>query len=180
MAMIRPFGEMQNQMERMFSDMFSMLGPTEEFYRPFAPGASAQQRGWVPAVEISETDDEYCIRAEVPGIQPENVDVEVAGNAVTISGRTQQEQEQQQGRLHRSELRYGQFMRRLVLPNDVQSEQASASFRNGILELHLPKAEESRRRRIKVSAEGGASQQLSGGQQQQQAGGQQRPGQTQR
>lgn len=149
MSLIRPLVEMQSQMDRLFSDLTQSVGfPTrEEFTR-----SATEPRIWMPPIEVSETEEEYCIYAEIPGVKPDDLNVEVTGNILTISGESREEHREEKRNIHRCEIQYGRFLRRIPLPGEVRSENAKAEFKNGLLELHLPKAEESKRKRIKVSA----------------------------
>ncbi len=144
MAMTRPFTDIRDQMDRLFSELTEDLG-----FRPMLRRTPGQE-AWIPPVELSETENEYVIKAEMPGVKPEDIDVDVVGNNVTICGETREEKEEQGKNIYRSELRYGQFMRRVPLPGNVKSENAHAEFHHGLLELHLPKMEESKRKKIKV------------------------------
>ena len=146
MAMTRPFTDIRDQMDRLFSELTEDLG-----FRPMVRGMQGQEV-WIPPVEISETENEYVVKAEMPGMNPEDIEVDVVGNNVTICGETRDEKEEKGKNIYRSELRYGQFMRRVPLPGNVKSEDAHAEFHHGLLELRLPKMEESRRKKIKIQA----------------------------
>ena len=108
-------------------------------------------RSWGLAVDMFETDDQLVVKASVPGVKPENLDVTVQGETLTIKGDMKEEREdQQQGRYHFRERRQGAFSRTLSLPFPIQSDKVQASFENGVLTLTLPKAETIRPRTIKV------------------------------
>lgn len=96
---------------------------------------------WIPAVDISETDAEYIVRVELPGIEKKDVKVSVSGDVLWIQGERRQEKEEETERHHRVERAYGSFLRTFALPDDVQDEKLSAEFRNGVLHVRLPKAE---------------------------------------
>lgn len=150
MSLIRPLVEMQNQMDRLFGDITQGFNfPREEYGTRLHP---QEQRVWMPAIELSETDNEYVLSAEVPGVQPDKLDIEVTGNILTISGESQSERKEEGRNVHRSEFRYGRFLRRIQLPGEVKSENAKAEFKNGVLELHLPKSEAGKSRKIKVQS----------------------------
>lgn len=152
MSLMRPFTDIQSQMDRLFSDISQSIG------LPYEVSTSRQVeplggRMWMPSIEISENDNDIKISAEIPGVKPEEIDVEVSGNQVTISGEYRHEEKRTEGRnVHRSEFRYGRFLRRIPLPSEVKSENAKAEFHHGILELTLPKAEESKRRKLKIQS----------------------------
>jgi HSP20 family protein len=137
-----PFRELvslRDAMDRLFE---------ESFVRPF---------GWVSPVESAmaldmyETDDNLVIKAALPGVLPENVDVTIEGDRLRIEGEVKADEEMDKGKVHIRERRYGKFSRVILLPTDVQSDKAKAEFKDGILTLTLPKAEELKPKRIKIS-----------------------------
>ncbi len=107
-------------------------------------------RAWGLAVDMYETNDHLVVKASVPGVKPENLDITVQGETLTIKGEMKDEQEEKQGRYHFRERRYGAFSRTLTLPFPIQSDKVTANFEDGVLTLTLPKAEEIRPRTIKV------------------------------
>ena len=142
-----PFREMMSlrqAMDRLFEDAL---------VRPFSPGGWGEE-GALGGLDIDlyEKDDDLVVEAGLPGVKPEDVDISVQNNVLTIRGETGQEQEGTRGRWHQRERRYGSFFRRIQLPAPVQIEKAEAKFDNGVLRLRLPKAEEARERRIPISA----------------------------
>ena len=143
-----PWGEMlslRQAMDRLFEDAF---------IRP-----RGGQEGWGGRemlgleTDCYERDDELVVTAALPGVKPENVDVAIQGNVLTIRGETSEESEQgeQEGRWHQRERRFGSYFRQIQLPVQVNAEQAEARFENGVLRLTLPKAEEARERRIQIA-----------------------------
>jgi HSP20 family protein len=147
MSMIRwePFDEMMSireSMDRLFEDFFSR--------RPRQAGPLV----WQPAVEISETETEIIVKAELPGIDPKNVEVNVTGDVLTIKGEAKAEQEDKRRNYYRRELRYGSFQRMIALPIEVKGDETKATFRHGILEIKVPKAERVRPKAVKVEVEG--------------------------
>jgi HSP20 family protein len=147
MSIIRwdPFDEimsMRESMDRLFEDFFSR--------RPRQSGPLV----WQPAVEISETDAEVVVKAELPGIDPKHVEVNVTGDTLTIKGEAKAEQEEKRRNYYRRELRYGAFQRAIALPIEVKGDEAKATFRHGILEIRVPKAERVRPKSVKVEVEG--------------------------
>ena len=146
MSMIRwePFDEMMSMresMDRLFEDFFSR--------RPRQAGPLV----WQPAVEIWETDTDIMVKAELPGIDPKNVEVNVTGDVLTIKGEAKTAQEEKRRNYYRRELRYGAFQRAIALPIEVKGDEAKATFRHGILEVKVPKAERVRPRSVKVEVE---------------------------
>lgn len=106
--------------------------------------------GKFPRVDIIDRDDEIMVRAEVPGVDKKDLDVSVTDNTVCIKGSTRHEEKEEKGEYFRSELVSGSFSRTLALPGAVDSAKAKATFKGGVLELVLPKIEESKRHSIKV------------------------------
>lgn len=139
-----PFREMMNlrsQMDRMLSDWPNAL-----------PGTGEGESGsWqrLP-LDVSESDQAYTVRASIPGINPEEMEISVQNNVLTIRGETKSEEERQGDRWHLRERRTGQFQRTITLPNNVDSNQVGAVYENGVLTLNLPKTEEAKPRRINV------------------------------
>lgn len=146
MTIIRwePFDEMMSMresMDRLFEDFFTR--------RPRTSGPLV----WQPAVEVFETDNEVVVKAELPGMDPKNVSVTVTGDGLTIKGEAKVEQEDKGRNYYRRELRYGSFQRTIPLPTEVKSEETKAAFRNGILEVKVPKAERVKPKTVRVEVE---------------------------
>ncbi len=133
-----PFREMmslRNAMDRLFEEGF--MGPL----------AGAPSR---VAIDMYQTDSDVVIKASLPGIKPEDVEITCAGETCTIRGETKAEREQKREDYLLQERRYGSFSRTISLPVSVRTEQAEATFENGVLTLRLPKAPEARPRRIQL------------------------------
>ena len=120
----------------------------ESFVRPTA-GQGGQN--FVPALDLSETAEGYLVEAALPGIKPEDVEVTVENNVLTIKGETRQEVDQQKRNFHRIERRFGSFQRTIGLPTTVKADAIQASLTNGVLRLEIPKAEEVKPRKISVN-----------------------------
>ena len=106
------------------------------------------------AVDMYETDDAVVVKTAIPGIDPEDLDVSIVGDTLTIRGETKAEEEIKKENYIRRECRRGSFCRSLVIPISVVADEAEAEFENGILTLTLPKAEEVKPKMIKVKAKG--------------------------
>lgn len=113
-------------------------------------GESAGPRMWSPAVDVVEQPDAIVVKAELPGIAPDQIDIEVDDNVLTIRGERKFEEQVEEGRFYRLERSYGHFQRSLGLPQGVRSDDISASFDHGVLEVRVPKAEEVKPRKIAV------------------------------
>jgi len=106
---------------------------------------------WSPSLDVSETDEAVVVHAEIPGIDPKELDISVVGDTLTIRGEKGDEAEQSGRTYHRVERRYGSFTRSLVLPAAVEPDQVTATAKQGVLEIRLPKSQESRAKRIEVT-----------------------------
>ena len=122
-------------------------------FEPYSRVASPESvSGWFPLVDIHDDADRVILRAEVPGIAQEDIEVQVESGTLTIRGEKKQENETDTDGTHRVERFYGSFSRSFVLPATVDAERVSATCRNGVLELMIPKAETAKPRKIKVQA----------------------------
>jgi HSP20 family protein len=142
----------QNTFDQMFEDSFN---------RTFAPWANQEDGGWQNLdLDVSENEDNLLIEASLPGINPDDVEISVHNNILTIKGETKFERENGDGKngqdednkYHLRERRYGSFYRTVQLPLEVNADQAEANFKNGVLHLTLPKVEEVKPKRISVKA----------------------------
>lgn len=144
---LSPFEEM----ERLFEGFMSghLLRPFRWDWPSWGEPMSLLENR-LPRVDIIDRDDEIVLRAEMPGVEKKDLDVSLTDNTVTIKGRTYQEQREEQGNYYRSEMSRGAFARTVTLPGDVEGAKAKATFKDGVLELSLPKTETSKRRSITV------------------------------
>ena len=114
-------------------------------------------------VDVYETDDEVMVKASLPGVQPDKVEISVTGNKLTIKGESSEESDETGSTYHRQELRRGAFYRALRLPSRVDADQADATFENGVLSLRLPKAADVRPKVIEVKAKTGKAKAVTAG-----------------
>ncbi len=105
---------------------------------------------WAPAVDVMETDDEFQIRAELPGVEKKDVKLSVENGVLLISGHREQEKEEKGKRYHKIERAYGNFARSFTVPETVDAEKVTAEFKNGVLTVRLPKSEKARPKSIEV------------------------------
>jgi HSP20 family protein len=105
---------------------------------------------WIPAVDISESEGEYLIKAELPGVKKEDIKVTLQEGVLTIQGERKQEKEEKGRKYHRIERSYGTFMRSFTLPDSVDDSKVSAEFKDGLLYLHVPKSEKAKPKAIEV------------------------------
>ena len=119
-----------------------------------SPGLlGGQTSGMAPGVEMSETENEYIVQASLPGIKPDDVNISIHNNVLSIEGERKEEQERKEGeRVLFSEHRYGRFSRAFSLPAAVDADHAEAEFQHGMLRLTIPKAEAAKPKQIKIQA----------------------------
>lgn len=141
LAPIRDMLSLREAMDRLFD---------ESFVRPF--GSPAFTSGYGVALDVQTEKDEYVVRANVPGLRPEDLHVEIVDNTVTIRGEIKEESKTEQDNFLLQERRYGQFSRGLTLPTSLDHSKAEATIENGVLTLRIPKAEEARPKMITVKA----------------------------
>ena len=127
--------------------------PLRARLRRYSGEEEGMRGAWLPPVDIRETKDAIEIMAELPGVDAENVDVSVEGNVLTIRGERRQEQVREDETFHRVERSYGMFERSFTLPRSVNAEKVSASYRDGILTVTVPKREEAKPKTVKVQVE---------------------------
>ncbi len=118
---------------------------------PFA-GANDAYGSWMPPVDIFERGDDLVIRAEVPGLDKNEIDISVEDNRLVIKGERKREREFNEENAYRLERAFGTFMRSFLLPKTVDSSKISASYTNGVLKVTLPKAEAAKPRKVEVKA----------------------------
>lgn len=112
---------------------------------------SVHSNDWIPAVDITETENEFRFVAEVPGLSKKDIKLSLENNVLMISGEKKNEIKQEGREYHRVERSYGKFERSFRLPRDVKSEQINAKYDNGLLTVTVPKAEEAKPREISIS-----------------------------
>jgi HSP20 family protein len=124
------------------------------FSRQALPQANGKETmvvaDWVPSVDVSETDGDYQIKAELPDVKKEDVKVTVENGVLTIQGERKQEKEEKGKKYHRVERSYGSFVRSFTLPDLVDEEKVKAEFKDGVLNLQLPKSEKAKPKAIEV------------------------------
>lgn len=113
-------------------------------------GRQGMTASWLPSVGVYENDDEMLVDAELPGISPSDLDIRIDNNVLTVSGERKVEDEAKRGRAHREEFCYGTFARSIPLPATIDQEHATAEMKDGVLRVHLPKAEKARARQIQI------------------------------
>lgn len=142
MALIRwePARELRD-MNRLFNTLFE-------------PSAGAVMRRWSPAMDVVETEDNYVLRADLPGVSEGDVKIELDDNVLTISGERKSAHKEAKEGYYRVERAYGSFSRTLKLPEGVDADSISASFDRGVLEVRVPKPEQRKPRRVEIAVGG--------------------------
>ena len=137
-----------------WGDLISLRGAMD---RLFEESFVRPPRGWLlpserrtVALDMYETEDVVVVKASVPGLKPEEIDVTISGDTLTIKGETKEETEEKRRSYIRQEHRYGAFSRSVTLPAGLQTDKAEASFEDGILTLTVPKAEEVKPKTIRI------------------------------
>jgi len=145
MAIVRwePFGDLvtaQRDFGRLFREAFSsQFGETE-----------LSTRSWAPPVDIYETDDDIVLKAELPGVDPKDLEVRVEDNNLYLKGERKFEKEVKEQNYHRIERSYGTFARSFSLPNSISADKVKAEFKDGLLTMTMPKREEAKPKTIKI------------------------------
>jgi HSP20 family protein len=147
MSIIRwePFRELVSNQDR-FNQLFN-----SSFARAFGDQHEISPGAWVPPVDIYETGDSVVLKAELPGVNPDDVEIRVEGSTLYLKGERKFEKEVKEENLHRVERSYGAFTRSFSLPNTINSDKVKAEYQNGILTLTMPKREEAKPRTIKIN-----------------------------
>ncbi len=145
MALVRwePFKEIDS-LQREMNRLFNTLSPNSLVDGEF------EKLSFVPAAEMSETPEAVDIKLEVPGLEAKDLDVEVTADSVSIKGERKSEEKTEENGMTRTEFRYGKFHRVIPLPGRVENANVTAEYKDGILHLVLPKAEEERNKVVKV------------------------------
>lgn len=139
-----PFGllkSFRDEMDRLFEDFFTpwrrrSLLPTEAV--------------WTPELDVYEDENEVVVTADVPGLKPEEIDISISGNTLTIRGEKKREEEKKGKNYYRLERSHGSFSRSVELPVSVDTKKISATYKNGVLEVTLPKVEEAKPKKVKI------------------------------
>ena len=138
---VRELTSLQNDMNRLFNTFFDT---------PSTGNGGTTPRRWIPAMDLVETDEHFVLKADLPGLAEEDVNLEVEDNVLTVSGERKAEHEDKSEGYVRVERSYGAFRRSLTLPEGVDPEGVSARFDKGVLEVHIPKPEERKPRRVAI------------------------------
>jgi HSP20 family protein len=138
----RDLVSIQDELSRLFGRTFG----GSEALRPSVGGV------WMPSMDVYETEDKIVAKLELPGIEPDNVDVSVEDSTLTVSGTREFSNEVKEESYHRVERRYGSFTRAITLPQTADTQQVNANFDNGVLTIEVAKAEKAKPKKIHVKA----------------------------
>ncbi len=144
---LEPFGDVQKmrrEVDRLLADIFA-LGPTRDL--------SPVEMVWEPAVEMFETDAEIVVKAALPNIDPKQVEITVTNDAITLKGETKHEEAQKERNYYKQEIQYGTFLRTLPFLTEVKAAEAKATYKDGVLEVKVPKTEQAKPTSVKVKVE---------------------------
>ncbi|HYZ81522.1 MAG TPA: Hsp20/alpha crystallin family protein [Solirubrobacteraceae bacterium] len=139
---LREFSTLQNEMNRLFNTVFDAPPPTG--------GNGGTLRRWLPAMDLVETDDHFVLRADLPGLSENDVNIEVEDRVLTISGERKAEHELSKEGYHRVERAFGSFSRSLTLPEGIDADAVEATFDRGVLEVRIPKPAERKPRKVSI------------------------------
>ena len=137
-----------------FSELLDMRRELDRHFASFFGGTAAAVAPtggvWAPAVDIQETKDSFVLKAELPGMKQEDIQITIMENTLTLKGERRRENEVRNGGYTRVERAYGTFQRALALPSVVDADKVKATYKEGVLEIELPKKEEAKPKEIKV------------------------------
>ncbi len=142
----RELNSLQSEMNRFFNTFFD--APAQ------GGGNGGALRRWVPAMDLVETRDGYVLRADLPGLTESDIDIEVENNVLTVSGERKAEHRDESEGYYRVERAFGSFARSLTLPEGVDADAVQASFDKGVLEVRIPKPEETKPHRVQIAVGG--------------------------
>ena len=135
---MRELDSLQGELNRAFDTFFG------------ARGNDVRGRRWIPAMDLVETDDHLVLRADLPGMSEEDIEIEIKDNVLTVSGERKAEEEKREEGYYRVERAFGSFSRSLTLPEGVKVDAVTANFDRGVLEVSVPKPEERKPQRVQI------------------------------
>ena len=140
-----------------FSDFDRMRREMDRLWDTFLEGdvrkGSKEDSAWLPSVDVSETKNDVVVKAELPGMDPKDIDITLSDGHLMIKGQKKHEKEEKDEDYHFVERSYGSFVRAVHLPKEVKHDKISASYKNGVLKVVLPKSEEAKTKDVKIKVE---------------------------
>ncbi|MDO8214074.1 Hsp20/alpha crystallin family protein [Conexibacter sp. CPCC 206217] len=149
---IREINSIQNEVNRLF----------DSFFDTQTAAGQAGARRWIPPMDLLETEDHFVLRADLPGVSPEDVKIELEDRVLTVAGERKGAIESERAGFHRVERAHGAFSRSLTLPEGVDADGVEARFDRGVLEVRVPKPEERKPRRISIDVGTGGPAEIEG------------------
>ena len=134
-----------------FRELTSLQGQVNRMFSRLGDGEAAERQSWTPSVDVIETDEAIKLKAELAGMKPEDIKIEVQDNVLTVSGERHFEEEVKEDKYYRIERRYGSFSRSMALPQTVDEGKIEADYDNGVLQVTVPKGEVAKPRKILVT-----------------------------
>ena len=144
---VRELDTLQGEVNRLFDTFFGGTG---------GGNGGSRSRRWVPAMDLVETEDALVLKADLPGLERDDVSIEVKDNVLTVSGQRDAEHSEKADGYYRVERAFGSFSRSLALPDGVEADKVNASFDKGVLEVTIPKPEERKPHRVEIGVGGPA------------------------
>jgi HSP20 family protein len=142
---LREMAEMRRNMDRMMERFFD-----EPFFANFATWTPRENGAWSLPLDLAEDAESYVVKASLPGINPDEIEITLTDNVLTIKGENKEESESKESNWHVRERRYGSFMRSVTLPAPIEADKVEATNEHGVLTLRLPKAEAVKPKKIVV------------------------------
>ena len=136
---LNQLGRLREEVNRLFESPLGEWTRGSEFFGE-----------WTPSVDLLDSKDKLTVKAELPGLRNEDIDISLDGNNLTIAGERKHEEKRKEGETYRSEMYYGRFQRTIPLPHAVDPNKITANYKNGLLTVDLPKTEEAKRKQIEV------------------------------
>ena len=152
---VRELNTIQSEMNRLFNTFFEASTPGNGGHGP-------STRRWIPAMDLVESESDFVLRADLPGLSEGDVNIELEDNVLTLSGQRKAEHEERKKGYYRVERASGSFSRSLTLPEGVDPEAVSAHFDKGVLEVRIPKPEQRKPRKVAISVGGGSQNTIEG------------------
>jgi HSP20 family protein len=149
---VRELNTLQSEMNRLFNNLFDTP----------VPNGTTSVRRWIPAMDLVETDDDFVLRADLPGLSEGDVNIELEDNVLTVSGERKAEHEERKEGYYRVERASGSFSRSLTLPEGVSPDAIKANFDKGVLEVRIPKPEERKPRKVAIAVGGSEPKTIEG------------------
>ena len=137
-----------------FRDLTALQTEVNRLFSRAGTGDMADRQSWTPSIDVIETDDAIKLKAELAGLVPDDINIEVQDNVLTMSGERRFQEEGKEDKYYRIERRYGSFSRSIALPQTVDESKIEAKYENGVLEVSVPKAEVAKPKKITVAVGG--------------------------